>query len=104
MIKFGQGKVLFIILFVIPLLGITFYEFEIASDRYLSQTSVTFSRVSTEVPSPTVNLAFLSTPRPSYADYTDALAIVEFIMSRDMLHYIDEKLHVRDHYSSSRID
>jgi len=100
MFNFTANRVLFLILFVIPLLVITFYELAIASDRYQSETSILISQENSG--STTFDVSFLGLP--SSADDKDALAIVEFIMSRDMLHHLDEKLHLRDHYSASRVD
>ena len=99
MFKF-TNRILFLVLFLNPLLVITFYELAIASNRYLSETSILISQETSG--STTFNLSFLGLP--SSADDKDALSIVEFIMSRDMLHYLDEKLHLRDHYSASRVD
>ncbi len=100
MFNFTANRVLFLILFLIPLLVITFYELAIASDRYQSETSILISQENSG--STTFDVSFLGLP--SSADDKDALAIVEFIMSRDMLHHLDEKLHLRDHYSASRVD
>jgi capsular polysaccharide transport system permease protein len=99
MFKF-TNRILFLVLFLIPLLVITFYELALASNRYLSETSILISQENSG--STTFDVSFLGLP--SSADDKDALAMVEFIMSRDMLHYLDEKLHLRDHYSASRVD
>src|SRR5436190_4353225 len=100
MFKVTANRVLFLVLFLIPLLVITFYELALASNRYLSETSILISQESSG--STTFDVSFLGLP--SSADDKDALAMVEFITSRDMLYYLDDKLHLRDHYSASRVD
>jgi capsular polysaccharide transport system permease protein len=100
MFKVTANRILFLVLFLIPLLVITFYELALASNRYLSETSILISQESSG--STTFDVSFLGLP--SSADDKDALAMVEFITSRDMLYYLDDKLHLRDHYSASRVD
>jgi len=100
MFKITANRILFLVLFLIPLLVITFYELAIASNRYLSETSILISQENSG--SSTFDVSFLGLP--SSADDKDALAMVEFITSRDMLHHLDDKLHLRDHYSASRVD
>jgi capsular polysaccharide transport system permease protein len=100
MFKFTANRILFVILFIVPLVIVVFYEMVIASDRYQSEASIIISQENTGAT--TFDVSFLNLP--SSADDKDALSVIEFIMSRDMLHYLDEKHHLRDHYSSSRVD
>src|SRR5437016_9883331 len=100
MFNLSQRTVVFAVLFVVPLLGFTYWDLVIASYRYQTETSIVISQENSGTT--TFNLSFLGLP--ATADDKDALSVVEFIISRDMLHYLDEKLHLRDHYSSSRID
>jgi capsular polysaccharide transport system permease protein len=100
MFNLNSNRILFLVLFVVPLLIVTYYELVIATDRYQSEASIIISQEQSGTT--TFDVSFLGLP--SSADDKDALAIIEYIMSRDMLHYLDEKHHVRDHYSASRVD
>ncbi|MFL5260590.1 MAG: hypothetical protein ACJ8AS_12620 [Hyphomicrobiales bacterium] len=100
MLRLSINKILFILLLIAPLLIITYYELAVASDRYESATSIIISQEQSGTT--TFDVSFLGLP--ASGDDKDALAIVEYIMSRDMLRYLDDKLHVRDHYSSSKVD
>ena len=96
----NKNRVLFFVLFVIPLIITAYYEIAIASDRYQSEASLVINQENSGTT--TFDVSFLGLP--SSADDRDALSVVEFIMSRDMLHYLDEKLHLRDHYSAAKVD
>src|SRR5437588_4301253 len=100
MTNFSPNRILFLVVFVIPFIIVTYYELAIASDRYQSEASLVINQENSGTT--TFDVSFLGLP--SSADDKDALSVIEFIQSRDMLHYLDEKLHLRDHYSSSRID
>jgi capsular polysaccharide transport system permease protein len=100
MLKLNTNRVLFLALFVLPLLIVAYYELAIATDRYQSEASIIISEEKSGTT--TFDVSFLGLP--SSADDKDALAIVEYILSRDMLHYLEENHHVRDHYSSSKVD
>jgi capsular polysaccharide transport system permease protein len=94
------SRVLFVILFLIPFALFIFYELAIVSDRYQSETSIIIGQERSG--STTFNIAFLGLP--ASADDRDADSVVEFMQSRDLLQYLDDKFRVRDHYSSKRVD
>jgi capsular polysaccharide transport system permease protein len=100
MFSLTSNRILFVVLFIIPLILVVYYEVAIASDRYQSEASLLISQENSGTT--TFDVAFLGLP--SSADDKDALSVIEFIMSRDMMHYLDEKHHLRDHYSSSKVD
>jgi len=60
MFKVTANRILFLVLFLIPLLVITFYELAIASNRYLSETSILISQENSG--STTFDVSFLGLP------------------------------------------
>jgi len=100
MIHSFSTRFLFLIVFVIPLLALTYFQLFIATDRFQSETSIIITKENSSVA--TFDVSFLGLP--SSADDKDAKVISEFITSRDMLKYLDEKLQIRSHYSASRVD
>src|SRR4029079_4001649 len=94
------NRILFFIVFVLPLIVIAYYEVAIATDRYQSEASLIISQE--KAGTTTFDVSFLGLP--SSADDKDARVVEEFIMSRDMLHFLDDKHHLREHYSASRVD
>ena len=95
-----QRRVMFAALFMLLIIFVALYEYAFVSDRYQSEVLLILNQEQSGIT--TFNLSFLGLP--ATGEDKDALSVVEFIMSRDMLHYLDDKLHLRDHYSSSRID
>jgi capsular polysaccharide transport system permease protein len=100
MFRYRANRVLFIVLFVIPLLMVSYYELFVAGDRYQSEASLILTQEQSGTA--TFDVSFLGLP--SSAEDKDALVIQEYVMSRDMLHFLDEKHHVRDHYSGANVD
>ena len=94
------NRILFFIVFVLPLIVIAYYEVAIATDRYQSEAALIISQE--KAGTTTFDVSFLGLP--SSADDKDARVVEEFIMSRDMLHFLDDKHHLREHYSASRVD
>lgn len=94
------NRILFFVLFLIPLLIVAYYELFIATDRYQSQSALIITQEKTGTT--TFDVSFLGLP--SSADDKDARVIEEYILSRDMLRFLEEKHHLRDHYSASRVD
>ena len=94
------NRILFFIVFVLPLIVIAYYEVAVATDRYQSEAALIISQE--KAGTTTFDVSFLGLP--SSADDKDARVVEEFIMSRDMLHFLDDKHHLREHYSASRVD
>ena len=92
--------VLFFLVFVLPLAIVAGYEVFVVSDRYHSDSSIIVSQQQSQVP--TLDLSVLGLPSTSTSK--DALVIQEFILSADMLKYLDETLKLRAHYSQASID
>lgn len=91
---------LFLFIFLLPLAGIAIYELRFASDRYHSDSTIIIT--DQRVTAPSLDLSAIGLPAQGGAK--DALVVTEFMGSIDMLQYLDAKLHLREHYSDSRID
>ena len=98
--KFSFRTVAFLVLFVLPLAAVTIYELAYASDRYHSNAVITITAGASAVP--TLDLSMLGLP--STADSKDGLTLMAFASSLDMLQYLDDKLHLRKHYSDPNVD
>jgi len=92
--------VLFFLTFVLPLAVVAGYEAFVVTDRYHSDSSIIISQQQGEA-SP-LDLSLLGLP--STATSKDALVIQEFILSADMLKFLDQTLGLRAHYAQSSID
>lgn len=99
-IQWTVSKVLFVALFVVPLLGLTAFEYLVISDRYES----TASAVLTEEKSSTASVDLSVLGITNAAADRDAYTLKEFIESNDMLNHIQQKLDFRGHASSTDID
>lgn len=91
---------LFLILVLIPLVAVAVYEFSYAADRYESSASI----VITEEHGAPVGFDLSALGLPSAGSSKDALLVVEFIDSLDMLKYLDSKFDLRAHFSAPSID
>ncbi len=98
--KLGYRSVMFLLLFILPLSAYSYYQLRIATDRYHSDSVISITEDSTSVP--TLDLSMIGLP--AVADDKDALTLVTFINSLDMLQYLDSTLQLREHYSNSGID
>ena len=92
--------VLFFLVFVLPLAIVAVYEAFVVTDRYHSDSSIIVTQQSSEAQS--LDLSVLGLP--SMSTSKDALVIQEFILSADMLKYLDAALKLRAHYSQASID
>jgi len=95
-----KNNSLFFLIVVLPLLIITFYYCFIASDKYVSEAKVTIKQ--TTQPTTTFNFSFLGISSP--ASREDAVYLQEYILSYDMLDYLDKKLNLKKIYQSKDID
>lgn len=98
--KIGSRSILFFLLFLIPLAAVVVYELRYATDRYHSNSMV----LVTEDQSTTQALDLSTLGLPMVASNKDALTLVEFIGSLDMMLFLDEKLQLRQHYSNAGVD
>jgi capsular polysaccharide transport system permease protein len=92
--------VFFLLLFVLPMLVVTGYELRIVSNRYNSDSIIGISTPNGN--STALNLSALGLP--TQANNQDALTLLEFVNSIDMMQYLDQQLHIRDHYSDASVD
>jgi capsular polysaccharide transport system permease protein len=95
-----SNSVLFLATFVLPLLLFSAYLLFFASDRYESRASGTITEEKTA--STSIDLTMLGVPNAA-AD-KDSLILKEFIESKDMLVFLDERLRIREHVTQSSID
>lgn len=96
----GFRTVFFLLFFVIPLAAIATYELRFVTDRYHSDASISITQDSNSAQSLDLTVIGL----PAIADDKDALTLVTFMTSLDMLQHLEFKLQLRDHYSASNID
>jgi capsular polysaccharide transport system permease protein len=92
--------VLFMACFVLPLLAFSAYLLLIASDRYESLASATITEE--KVATTSIDLTMLGVSNAA-AD-KDSLILKEFIESKDMLVFLDERLRLREHVTNPSID
>ena len=92
--------ILFFLIFLLPLAGFAYYELRIASDRFHSDSIISITEDNKSMPSLDLSVIGL----PTVADDKDALTLVTFITSVDMMQYLESKLQIREHYSDPKID
>ena len=94
------NQMLFLGIFVVPLLAFSAYLLVFATDRYESLASATITE---EKPaSSAVDLSMLGLT--SSASDKDSLVLKEFIESKDMLEFLDQRLRIREHATQASID
>ncbi|MCB1380603.1 MAG: hypothetical protein KDK89_19885 [Alphaproteobacteria bacterium] len=96
----GFRTILFLLIFVLPLVAITIYELRYATDRYHSSAKILITQDTGTTQSFDLSVLGL----PTAASSKDALTLVTFINSIDMMKYLDARLQLRQHYTSSDID
>ena len=96
----GYRSILFLLLFALPLAVYSYYEMFASSDRYHSDSIISITQ--DDSAATTLDLTVIGLP--AVADDKDALTLVTFITSLDMLHYLESKLQLRQHYSDPAID
>ena len=95
-----SNSILFLLAFVLPLAAFAAYLIFIASERYESLASATITEEKTN--SQTIDLSMLGVT--SSAADKDSLILKEFIESKDMMVFLDERLRIREHVTQSSID
>ncbi len=98
--KLSWRTVLFLVSVVMPMTVIMSYLLIIASDQFVSRGSIIISEERSS--SSNLDLSFLGLAN-SAAD-NDALVLKSFVLSKDMLTFLDEKLSIRAHYSGGGVD
>jgi capsular polysaccharide transport system permease protein len=96
----GFRSVLFFFVFLLPVLGVAAYELRYATDRFHSDASISI----TEDNNATQTFDLTVIGLPAMSSDKDALTLVTFISSLDMLQYLEASLHLREHYSALAID
>jgi capsular polysaccharide transport system permease protein len=95
-----SNSILFLGTFVLPLLAFTAYLVFFATDRYESLASATI----TEEKNATTSLDLSMLGITSSAADKDSLILKEFIESKDMLKFLDDRLRIREHVTQPSID
>lgn len=98
--KMSYRSVLFVLIVLIPLGLFSIYELRIATSRYHSDSMISITEDKKIIPTLDLSAIGLS----SSGDSTDAMTLITFMNSPDMIAYLDEKLQVRKHYSHPAID
>ncbi|MDH2434234.1 hypothetical protein QCD60_16880 [Pokkaliibacter sp. MBI-7] len=92
----------FLLLVVLPILLIATYLLVIESDRYVSYASVIVKQ-SDELSTATGELSLLGSALGKSGN-SDLLLVQEYVLSRDMMKYLESELHLRNHYENSGAD
>jgi capsular polysaccharide transport system permease protein len=87
-------------IFILPLGLFSYYQLRIATDRYHSDSAISITQDSNSAP--TLDLSIIGLP--AVADDRDALTLVTFINSLDMLQDLESTMQLRAHYSDPKID
>ncbi len=98
--KISYRTVLFVLIFFLPLAVYSYYELRVATDRFHSDSMLSI----TQDDNSTASLDLSVIGLPAVADDKDALTLVTFVTSVDMLQYLEAKLRIREHYSNPDID
>ncbi len=91
---------LLIFIVIIPVFLLLFYYVFIASDIYLSESKITIKETGQQ--STSFNLGIFSFGNPTARE--DAMYLQEYILSYDMLDYLDKKLNLKKIYQDKKID
>ena len=94
------NRLLFLLIFCLPMIVVIAYEFLIASDRYESAASVIITEERQQASDLDLSLIGLS----GASSDKDALVLKRFIESRAMLAYLDQELGLRKHFENGDID
>ncbi|WPC74278.1 lipopolysaccharide biosynthesis protein [Vibrio porteresiae] len=93
----------FFIIVVLPTIVFSFYQLVIASDRYQSQAQVIVQQPDASTTLDT-SMAILSGLGVGTSSGSDPQILKAYIYSSDMVNYLDEKVHLKEHYTSNTID
>lgn len=95
-----SNSILFLVAFVLPLAAFSAYLLFFASERYESLASATITEEKTA--SQAIDLSMLGVT--SSAADKDSLILKEFIESKDMMIFLDERLRIRERVTQPSID
>lgn len=98
--KFSYRFILFVLIVVLPLGFFAYYELHIASDRFHSDSSISITEDKKSIP--TLDLSAIGIP--SASGNSDAMTVIEFATSPEMVEYLDQKLQLAKHYSDESLD
>lgn len=98
--KLSYRFVLFILIVLVPFGLFSFYELAIATSRFHSASDVSITEDKKVVPVFDLSAIGLTSPAGS----SDALTLVTFMNSPDMIDYLDQKMEMRKHYSNKGVD
>jgi len=91
---------LFFLMVVLPIFLVSFYYLFIASDKYVSEAKITIKQ--TGQPPTSFNIPLFGIGNPVSRE--DAMYLKAYILSYDMLDYLDKKLNLKKMYQSKDID
>ncbi|QER41313.1 capsular biosynthesis protein [Thermodesulfobacterium sp. TA1] len=91
---------LFFLMVVLPIFLVSFYYLFIASDKYVSEAKITIKQ--TGQPTTSFNIPLFGIGNPVSRE--DAMYLKAYILSYDMLDYLDKKLNLKKMYQSKDID
>ncbi len=98
--SFSVSKLLFLVLFVVPIVGITIYEYIFATDRFESTASVYIIEEAAQ--NSPLDLSLLGITNTGSS--RDILVLKAFIESQALLSKLDGKLALRKHFSNEKAD
>jgi len=98
--EFFKKDYLFFLLVVLPLFLLIFYYLFVASDKYVSEAKVTIKQTGERPTSFNIPLFGMGNP----TSREDAMFLKEYILSYDMLDYLDRKLNLKKLYQNKNID
>lgn len=98
--EFFKKDYLFFLLVVLPLFLLIFYYLFVASDKYVSEAKVTIKQTGERLTS--FNIPLFGMVNPTSRE--DAMILKEYILSYDMLDYLDRKLNLKKLYKDKNID
>ena len=98
--RLGYRSILFILLFILPLTLLSVYLMRFATDRFHSDAAISITQDNNS----TTSLDLTVLGLPAIADDKDAVTLVTFMNSMDMLQHLDSVLQLRQHYSDASID
>lgn len=98
--EFLKKHYLLIFIVFLPIFLLSFYYLFIASDKYLSESKITVKQTGPQTTTFTLSSLFGGNPIAR----EDAMYLQEYILSYDMLDYLDKKLNLKKMYQNKKID
>jgi len=98
--EFLKKHYLFISIVIFPIFILIFYYVLLASDKFISESKITIKQTGQQPTS--FNLSLFSFGNPTIRE--DAMYLQEYILSYDMLDYLEKKLNLKKIYQNKKID